>query len=81
MPNSLMEAMALGIPCISTDCPCGGPRFLIKDGYNGYLVPTNDTYSLYKTMTAMVFHMMYGTSRLGTLDLSFRGNCFISNFR
>lgn len=50
MPNSLMEAMALGIPCISTDCPCGGPRFLIKDGYNGYLVPTNDTYSLYKTM-------------------------------
>ena len=50
MPNSLMEAMALGIPCISTDCPCGGPRFLIKDGYNGYLVPINDTYSLYKTM-------------------------------
>ena len=38
MPNALMEAMALGIPCISTDCPCGGPRFLIKDGYNGYLV-------------------------------------------
>lgn len=50
MPNALMEAMALGIPCISTDCPCGGPRFLIKDGYNGYLVPINDTYSLYKTM-------------------------------
>ena len=50
MPNALMEAMALGIPCISTDCPCGGPRFLIKDGYNGYLIPTNDIYSLCKTM-------------------------------
>lgn len=50
MPNSLMEAMALGIPCISTDCPCGGPRFLIKNGYNGYLVPVNDTCSLLKTM-------------------------------
>ena len=33
LPNSLMEAMALGIPCISTDCPCGGPRMLLNDGF------------------------------------------------
>lgn len=37
MPNALMEAMALGLACISTNCPCGGPNFLIKDGYNGFL--------------------------------------------
>lgn len=37
MPNALMEAMASGVPCISTDCPCGGPRMLIS-GENGILV-------------------------------------------
>lgn len=39
MPNALMEAMCLGIPCISTDCPCGGPGELIRDGENGFLIP------------------------------------------
>ncbi len=42
MPNALAEAMALGIPCISTDCPIGGSKELIIDGVNGYLAPVND---------------------------------------
>lgn len=42
LPNALMEAMALGLPVISTDCPCGGPKSLIKDGVNGILVSVND---------------------------------------
>lgn len=41
MPNALMEAMAVGLPCVSTDCETG-PADLIEDGINGYLVPVND---------------------------------------
>lgn len=42
IPNSLIEAMSLGLPCISTDCRPGGARFLIEDGVNGFIVSTND---------------------------------------
>ena len=42
MPNALMEAMAIGVPSISTDCPCGGPRDLLKDEC-GLLVPVGDS--------------------------------------
>lgn len=54
MPNALLEAMALGIPCISTNCPIGGPRELIQDGVNGYLVPVNDPFSLANKMNEVV---------------------------
>lgn len=37
LPNALMEAMSAGVPCISTDCPCGGPHALINDGKDGLL--------------------------------------------
>lgn len=42
MPNALMEAMALGLPCISTDCRPGGARSLIQDGDNGFIVPVGN---------------------------------------
>lgn len=45
MPNALMEAMAVGLPCISTDCPTG-PSDMIVNGQNGFLVPVGDVCSM-----------------------------------
>ena len=50
MPNALMEAMCLGIPVVSSDCPCGGPRELITDGTNGYLFEVGNQKELVKKM-------------------------------
>lgn len=37
MPNSLMEAMGVGVPCISTDCPTG-PKELLGENERGILI-------------------------------------------
>ena len=42
LPNTLIEAMILGVPVVSTDCPCGGPADLIDHGVNGLLTTVSD---------------------------------------
>jgi GalNAc-alpha-(1->4)-GalNAc-alpha-(1->3)-diNAcBac-PP-undecaprenol alpha-1,4-N-acetyl-D-galactosaminyltransferase len=42
LPNALIEAMALGLPCISTDFTPGGASMLIVNFKNGVLAPIGD---------------------------------------
>lgn len=48
--NSMLEALAIGMPTICTDCPIGGARMNIQSYYNGILVPVGDVEALYKAM-------------------------------
>ena len=48
--NSMLEAIALGIPSICTDCPAGGARETIENGVNGFLVPVGDREKLAEMM-------------------------------
>lgn len=54
LSNSVLEAMALGIPTISTDSPPGGARTVIENGLNGLLVPTNDIEALVRAMEQVI---------------------------
>ena len=50
MPNALMEALAYGIPAISTDFFSGAAREMIRDVKNGFLVPVDNDNALEKKM-------------------------------
>lgn len=49
--NSMLEALAMGIPSICTDCPIGGARSYIENEKNGLLIPVGDKEALVKAMT------------------------------
>ena len=59
--NSLLEAMSMGIPCISTDCPCGGSRHLIENNVSGIL-----TDAMLKITSSQEFAKSLGKKALQT---------------
>ena len=54
MPNALLEALALGIPSISTDCPIGGPADIIDNNENGILIPMNNQDALISAIEKII---------------------------
>lgn len=54
--NSMLEAMAIGLPCVCTDCPAGGARMFITPYKNGLIVPVKDKNAMYEAMKYMIQH-------------------------
>lgn len=54
MSNALMEALAMGLPCVSTDHPIGGAKALITSGKNGILVPVDQADQLAEAMIRLI---------------------------
>lgn len=62
MSNSMLEAMALGIPTISTDYPSGGAKAVIIDGHNGILVPVGDVKAMTDALNNLIDDSDYANS-------------------
>lgn len=52
--NSMLEALATGLPCVCTDCAGGGARMMIEDHKNGLLVPMHDAKALCNAMKEII---------------------------
>jgi glycosyltransferase involved in cell wall biosynthesis len=52
--NAMLEALAIGVPCICTDCPPGGAREYIEDGKNGLLVSVGNAEEMCEAMCRVI---------------------------
>lgn len=58
--NALLEALCMGVPTISTDCPAYGARMFLNHGENGFLVEVGNEMALASAMLELANHPEIG---------------------
>jgi len=69
--NSMLEAMAMGMPVICTDCPIGGAKMVIDNGKNGLLVPVRNADKMSDAIVKLISDKSYAC-KLGRNALKIR---------
>ena len=74
IPNVLIEAMSIGMPCVATDCSPGGARMLLEDGTCGKLVKCGDWNAFADAVISLIEDDELANS------LGMKGKCAISKY-
>ena len=65
LPGALIQAMACGLPPVSTDCPAGPNEIISRPGENGFLVPMGDPAAMADKIVLLLDHDDF-RQRMGT---------------
>ncbi|WP_407500046.1 glycosyltransferase family 4 protein [Elizabethkingia anophelis] len=65
LPMALLEAQACGLPMVAYACKCG-PKDIIKDGINGYLIPEGEC-QLMSDKLLMLMNNIELRKKMGTM--------------
>lgn len=87
IPNALIEAMSVGLPCVATDCTPGGPAFLTNNGERGLLVPVHDVDAMASAISSLIEDPSMASSLaqkatdiVGLLDINVINKMWIDTF-
>ncbi len=80
--NSIMEAMAAGLPVVATNV--GDNSYLVKDGFNGYLVPCRDIDKIVEKMELLSHSQTtrkdFGRNSLTLIKREFSNEKMLENY-
>jgi len=80
--NSIMEAMAAGLPVVATNV--GDNNYLVKDGFNGYLVPCRDTTKIVEKLEILArsqtLRKDFGKNSLTLIKREFSNEKMLKNY-